>query len=159
MLRHEDSDNIDNFPTGLNMKLYNQGFPFLYNTFYQGEGQNFARGGPALATPLVYTLPDEFGTGLKVVLFRLFTCEFGLLRGSLFHWFSCVYTAENRWISVLCKHGLKVILQFCIAHFYCAHLITYNFIHYTYHLKQNIILWQLYVTSKHLWLHSCKELR
>ena len=29
------------------------------------------------------------------------------------------------------KH-LKVIPQFCIAHFYCAHLITYNFIHYTY---------------------------
>ena len=26
------------------MKLYNQGFPFLYNTFYQGGGgQNFAR--------------------------------------------------------------------------------------------------------------------
>ena len=25
---------------------------------------------------------------------------------------------------------LKVIPQFCIAHFYCAHLITYNFIHY-----------------------------
>jgi hypothetical protein len=35
---------------------------------------------------------------------------------------------------------LKVIPQFCIAHFYCAHLITYNFIHYTYRLKQNIIL-------------------
>jgi hypothetical protein len=34
----------------------------------------------------------------------------------------------------------KVIPQFCIAHFYCAHLITYNFIHYTYRLKQNIIL-------------------
>jgi hypothetical protein len=26
---------------------------------------------------------------------------------------------------------IKVIPQFCIAHFYCAHLITYNFIHYT----------------------------
>jgi hypothetical protein len=36
--------------------------------------------------------------------------------------------------------SLKVIPQFCIAHFYCAHLITYNFIHYTYRLKQNIIL-------------------
>jgi hypothetical protein len=35
---------------------------------------------------------------------------------------------------------LKVIPQFCIAHFYCAHLITYNFIHYTYHLKIYIIL-------------------
>jgi hypothetical protein len=33
------------------------------------------------------------------------------------------YDVENR---------LKVIPQFCIAHFYCAHLITYNFIHYTY---------------------------
>ena len=31
---------------------------------------------------------------------------------------------------------LKVIPQFCIAHFYCAHLITYNFIHYTYRLKK-----------------------
>jgi hypothetical protein len=58
------------------------------------------------------------------------------------------------------KSGLlKVIPQFCIAHFYCAYLITYNFIHYTYRLKQNIILWQFYVTAKHLWLHSCKELR
>jgi hypothetical protein len=55
--------------------------------------------------------------------------------------------------------SIKVIPQFCIAHFYCAHLITYNFIHYTYRLKQNIILWQFYVTSKHLWLHLCKELR
>jgi hypothetical protein len=32
---------------------------------------------------------------------------------------------------------IKVIPQFCIAHFYCAHLITYNFIHYTYRLKKN----------------------
>jgi hypothetical protein len=30
----------------------------------------------------------------------------------------------------------KVIPQFCIAHFYCAHLITYNFIHETYRLKK-----------------------
>jgi hypothetical protein len=36
--------------------------------------------------------------------------------------------------------AFKVIPQFCIAHFYCAHLITYNFIHYTYHLKKYIIL-------------------
>jgi hypothetical protein len=35
---------------------------------------------------------------------------------------------------------LKVIPQFCFAHFYCAHLITYNFIHYTYRLKKKIIL-------------------
>jgi hypothetical protein len=42
------------------MKLYNQGFPFLYNTFHQapppqilpGGAQNFVRGGKALATPL-----------------------------------------------------------------------------------------------------------
>ena len=27
------------------------------------------------------------------------------------------------------KHKIKVIPQFCIAHFYCAHLITYNFIY------------------------------
>jgi hypothetical protein len=57
------------------------------------------------------------------------------------------------------KKRIKVIPQFCIAHFYCAHLITYNFIHCTYRLKQNIISRQFYVTSKHLWLHSCKELR
>jgi hypothetical protein len=31
---------------------------------------------------------------------------------------------------------IKVIPQFCIAHFYCAHLITYNFIHYTYRFKK-----------------------
>jgi hypothetical protein len=42
-------------------------------------------------------------------------------------------------ISVLFKRAMKmatvkVIPQFCIAHFYCAHLITYNFIHYTYRL-------------------------
>jgi hypothetical protein len=47
------------------------------------------------------------------------------------------------------KKLFKVIPQFCIAHFYCAHLITYNFIHYTYRLKK-IILLQFYVTSKHL---------
>ena len=29
------------------------------------------------------------------------------------------------------EKAIKVIRQFCIAHFYCAHLITYNFIHYT----------------------------
>jgi hypothetical protein len=38
------------------------------------------------------------------------------------------------------EQAVKVIPQFCIAHFYCAHLITYNFIHYTYHLKKYIIL-------------------
>jgi hypothetical protein len=37
------------------MKLYNQGFPFLYNTFYQGGGKILPGGGaaPALATPLI----------------------------------------------------------------------------------------------------------
>jgi hypothetical protein len=34
------------------------------------------------------------------------------------------------------KNNVKVIPQFCIAHFYCAHLIIYNFIHYTYRLKK-----------------------
>jgi hypothetical protein len=58
----------------------------------------------------------------------------------------------------LSPKSFKVIPQFCIAHFCCAHLITYNFNHYTYRLKKNI-LWQFYVTSEHLWLHSCKELR
>ena len=43
-------------------------------------------------------------------------------------------------ISEPLSHIFKVIPQFCIAHFYCAYLITYNFIHYTYRLKQNIIL-------------------
>jgi hypothetical protein len=37
---------------------------------------------------------------------------------------------------LLRKKGIKVIPQFCIAHFYCAHLITYNFIHETYRLKK-----------------------
>ena len=32
----------------------------------------------------VYTVPDEFGTGLKFVLFRLFTREFVLLGGLKF---------------------------------------------------------------------------
>jgi hypothetical protein len=31
----------------------------------------------------------------------------------------------------------SLVPQFCIAHFYCAHLITYNFIHYTYSFKKN----------------------
>jgi hypothetical protein len=35
---------LQNFCIIDSMKLYNQGFPFLYNTFYQGGGQNFARG-------------------------------------------------------------------------------------------------------------------
>jgi hypothetical protein len=35
------------------------------------------------------------------------------------------------------EHAVKVIPQFCIAHFYCAHLITYTFIHYAYRLKKN----------------------
>ena len=29
------------------MKLYNQGFPLLYNTFYQGGGAIFCQGGRA----------------------------------------------------------------------------------------------------------------
>jgi hypothetical protein len=32
----------------------------------------------------VYTVPEEFGTGLKFVLFRLFTYEFVLLGGLKF---------------------------------------------------------------------------
>ena len=42
----------------------------------------------------VYTVPDEFGTGLKFVLFRLFTREFVLLGGLKFVQFcgSCVFT-------------------------------------------------------------------
>jgi hypothetical protein len=47
----------------------------------------------------VYTVPDEFGAGLKFVLSRLFTREFVLhVRGSQIRpvpWFSCVYTAER----------------------------------------------------------------
>jgi hypothetical protein len=71
MLRHEDSDNIDNFPTCLNMKLYNQGFPFLYNTFYQGGGGEFCQGGgpaTALATPL-HAVSRETGVAEKPVIF------------------------------------------------------------------------------------------
>ena len=32
---------------------------------------------------------------------------------------------------------MSLQMALCIAHFYCAHLITYNFIHYTYRLKKN----------------------
>ena len=43
-------------------------------------------------------------------------------------------------LAIACNNNmLKVIPQFCIAHFYCAHLITYNFIHYTYRLKKIIL--------------------
>jgi hypothetical protein len=52
--------------------------------------------------------------------------------------------SNENWLLTLAKEAvfndsksvLKVIPQFCIAHFYCAHLITYNFSHYTYHLKK-----------------------
>ena len=45
--------------------------------------------------------------------------------------------AHNLYRVNSCGATVKVIPQFCIAHFYCAHLITYNFIHYTYRLKKN----------------------
>ena len=43
--------------------------------------------------------------------------------------------SNENWLLTLAKEAvfndsksvLKVIPQFCIAHFYCAHLITYNF--------------------------------
>jgi hypothetical protein len=57
--RHEDSDNIDNFQTGLNMKLYNQGFPFLYNTFYQGVSK-FCQGGGGWPCMLL-GMGEDFG--------------------------------------------------------------------------------------------------
>ena len=46
----------------------------------------------------VYTVPDEFGTGLKFVLFRLFTREFVLLGGLKFVRFrgSRVFTRPKR---------------------------------------------------------------
>ena len=45
----------------------------------------------------VYTVPDEFGTGLKFVLFRLFTHEFVLLGGLKFVRFcgSRMFTRPN----------------------------------------------------------------
>ena len=49
---------LQNFCIIDSMKLYNQGFPFLYNTFYQGSpkilpgGEGVANPAPALATPL-----------------------------------------------------------------------------------------------------------
>ena len=46
-----------------------------------------------------------------------------------------ILSFNNR--ELLPQIGLKVMPQFCIAHFYCAHLITYNFIHYTYSLKKS----------------------
>jgi hypothetical protein len=55
---HSKAYILQNFCIIDSMKLYNQGFPFLYNKFYQG-GANCAGGGggagpppPALATPL-----------------------------------------------------------------------------------------------------------
>ena len=46
----------------------------------------------------VYTVPEEFGTGLKFVLFRLFTYEFVLLGGLKFVRFrgSRVFTRPKR---------------------------------------------------------------
>jgi hypothetical protein len=35
---------LQNFCIIDSMNLYNQGFPFLYNTFYQGGGQKFYQG-------------------------------------------------------------------------------------------------------------------
>jgi hypothetical protein len=46
-----------------------------------------------------------------------------------------VYTTWN-FLRSWMKDLFKVIPQFGIAHFYCTHLITYNFIHYTYRLKK-----------------------
>ena len=56
-------------------------------------------------------------------------------------WFSLFiylfyYHLKSNKISKKMALSIKVIPQFCIAHFYCAHLITYNFIHYTYRLKK-----------------------
>jgi hypothetical protein len=57
---------LQNFCIIDSMKLHNERFPFLYNTFYQWGGwQNFARGvgglvhpAPALATPLIVLQTD-----------------------------------------------------------------------------------------------------
>jgi hypothetical protein len=46
----------------------------------------------------VYTVPDEFGTGLKFVLFPPVYTRIRSVRESQIHpvpWFSCVYTAET----------------------------------------------------------------
>ena len=47
------------------MKLYNQGFPFLYNTFYQGTpGGKFCRGGPVPGPSPGYA--SAFSSGNKL---------------------------------------------------------------------------------------------
>jgi hypothetical protein len=51
---------LQNFCIIDSMKLYNQGFPFLYNTFYQGapkilpEGGGSPGPGPGYASALLY---------------------------------------------------------------------------------------------------------
>jgi hypothetical protein len=62
---------LHNFCIIDSMKLYNQGFPFLYNTFYQvGVGwAKFCQGGqappaPALATPLA-TISEQLANEIN----------------------------------------------------------------------------------------------
>jgi hypothetical protein len=61
---------LQNFCIIDSMKQYNQGFPFLYNTFYQGGGKILPGGGgppaEALATPL--TIHGAINATLQVKL-------------------------------------------------------------------------------------------
>ena len=56
------------------------------------------------------------------------------------------------------KTDFKVIPQFCIANFYCAHPITYNFIHCIYTVLKNHFMTILCYFKTSL-VTFCKELR
>ena len=52
---------LQNFCIIDSMKLYNQQFPSLYNTFYQAGGKNFARGaGPPGPSPDYDSVSNTF---------------------------------------------------------------------------------------------------
>ena len=66
-------------------------------------------------------------TLLLLLLLTVVAIFIGKLSFSRCRW----YLLRNGYVKLYID-CVKVIPQFCIAHFYCAHLITYNFIHYTY---------------------------
>jgi hypothetical protein len=85
----------------------------------------------------VYTVPDEFGTGLKFVLFPPVYTRIRSVRESQIHpvpWFSCVYTAETAEFqpgSKFVRHRVKADFpsprtKFLAARCECLHLIKIN---------------------------------
>jgi hypothetical protein len=82
---------------------------------------------------------------------HIYTPKYGILM-----WWTCSYIPKYIVLVHLFSAYLKVIPQFCIAHFYCAHLIWLIISSIIRIPFKKIILWQFYVTSKRLWLHSCR---